>query len=95
MSKSTIVKCIHCGQMVRAFRIDSGKTVTCELDPIPYKQDMRAIGKDRLVTDEGHLIHCEILPSDYETQQRMTPHGYAYPLHYLNCRGYEDWRRGE
>ena len=95
MSKSSTVRCIHCGQLVRQFKLDSGKVVTCELDPVPYRQDMREKGKDRLVTDEGHLIYCEIMSSDYEAQMLTPPHGYAYMLHYLNCRGYEDWRREE
>lgn len=71
--------CRRCGQRILMIRLDSGKTMPCDIELSDFVPDVN--GPDRYVMDDGTKIRgCEPIPGDRDIHQ-------GHIDHRSRCRG--------
>ena len=79
------MKCRNCGKEIRFMRTRNGKMMPVDTGRIFYKDG----NKDRLITETGEVISCEIVhPLDDELQ------GFGYMPHFATCKKFKKLNAG-
>lgn len=80
-----IVKCRGCGAPIIWIKTTSGKSMPCDSYPLHYRRTEGATSK--LVTSDGEVVSCEIVPAD-------EAEGTGYVPHWSTCPEAAAFKRG-
>ena len=74
MNKAT---CRGCGAPIVWIKTPAGKAIPCDPAPVYYKATPN--GKDKVVTNRGEVVSCEIVPGADATDAGYRPHWATCP----------------
>ena len=74
-------KCKSCGAKIIWLPTIGGKSMPCDPEPIPYRED--SLGSMMIVTNDGRVVRAKIDASS-ETV--------GYVSHFATCPDAEEWR---
>lgn len=72
-----MANCKSCGAELVFIRMPSGRSMPCDKELVPYKQDKE--GKDRVVTPNGEVIKCRLEFNGWPTGLARIPHWATCP----------------
>lgn len=73
-------KCKFCGSEIAWIKTVGGKSMPCDSEQVYYKE--KSGGKERIVTPNGQVLACEIIPEGGDIQHAT---GFGYIPHFATC----------
>lgn len=83
-----ITTCRSCGARIIWITTASGKAMPCDASPVYYKTYGVKKPRDRVVTLDGNVMSCQIVP---ETEEN---NGFGYVPHWGTCPNAAKFRKG-
>lgn len=81
-------KCRSCGAKLEWIETASGRKMPCNEDQVYYTENPK--GKDKVVTPDGQVLRCDIIPEDGPLDQAT---GWGYQPHWATCPDADKFRK--